>query len=74
MVTALPSWLIQAADALRRLADRPWTLFLLLLAANALWAVGRGVSWSREVVGHKVPHTCEREWLDNWTDAFKPPS
>lgn len=45
-----------------------------LLAANALWALGRGVSWTRELVGHKVPHTCEMEWLDNWTDAFKPPS
>ena len=36
MAVSLPSWLSRAADALRQLADRPWTLFLLLLALNAL--------------------------------------
>jgi N-acetylglucosaminyl-diphospho-decaprenol L-rhamnosyltransferase len=42
-----------------------------LLAANALWYVGRSISLGRELVGHKAPHTCEKEWLDNWTDTFK---
>jgi N-acetylglucosaminyl-diphospho-decaprenol L-rhamnosyltransferase len=42
-----------------------------LLAANALWYIGRSVSLARELVGHKAPHTCEKEWLDNWTDTFK---
>lgn len=42
-----------------------------LMAANALWSVGRIVAWSREVVGQKKPHTCEKQWLDNWTDTFR---
>jgi len=42
------------------------------LAANALWCVGRGLSLGRELVGRKLPHTSERQWLDNWTDAWKP--
>src|SRR5437660_1526784 len=36
MPALLPAWLTAAADALRRLADRPWTLFALLLAFNAV--------------------------------------
>ncbi|HZZ82432.1 MAG TPA: hypothetical protein VFE62_28290, partial [Gemmataceae bacterium] len=31
-----PAWLTRAADGIRALADRPWLLFLLLLALNAL--------------------------------------
>ncbi|MBM3994275.1 MAG: hypothetical protein FJ303_09015 [Planctomycetes bacterium] len=31
-----PAWLVSAANAIRALADRPWTLFLLLLALNAV--------------------------------------
>lgn len=42
-----------------------------LLAANALWYVGRSLAWGRELVGRKVAHTHHREWLDNWTDAFR---
>jgi GT2 family glycosyltransferase len=34
---------------------------------NMCWILGRSVSWIREVVGHKSPHVCQREWLDNWT-------
>ena len=45
-----------------------------LWAANALWCVGRGLSLSRELAGRKLPHTPEKAWLDNWTDAFKPQS
>jgi hypothetical protein len=36
MPATLPAWLTSAADALRRLAERPWTLFVLLLALNAI--------------------------------------
>jgi hypothetical protein len=36
MAAQLPSWLTNAADAMRRLADRPCTLFCLLLALNAI--------------------------------------
>jgi hypothetical protein len=36
MPVFLPAWLTSAADAIRRLADRPWTLFFLLLAFNAI--------------------------------------
>lgn len=40
-------------------------------AANALWQLGRVVSLARELAGNKAPHTCDKEWLDNWTDAFQ---
>ncbi|MBI3823010.1 MAG: hypothetical protein HY289_10085 [Planctomycetes bacterium] len=36
MPSVLPAWLSSAADGIRNLADRPWTLFLLLLALNAI--------------------------------------
>jgi hypothetical protein len=36
MAAPLPSWSSHAADAIRQLADRPWTLFLLLLAVNTI--------------------------------------
>lgn len=41
-----------------------------LLGANALWSLGRGVAWSRELLGRKTIHARHKEWLDNWTDAF----
>ena len=45
-----------------------------LWAANLLWGLGRLVSLAREVVGGKPPHTCEREWSDNWTNWRNPAS
>src|ERR1043165_1047519 len=36
MAGTFPSWLSKAADAIRRLAEHPWTLFALLLAMNAI--------------------------------------
>jgi GT2 family glycosyltransferase len=36
------------------------------LLANGLWTVGRSVAWLREHLGRKLPHTVEREFLDNW--------
>ena len=36
MPVSLPGWLTRASDEIRRLADRPWTLFLILLAMNAI--------------------------------------
>jgi len=38
-----------------------------LLAANALWTLGRAVAWGRELVGSKKPHTAARELWDNWS-------
>jgi GT2 family glycosyltransferase len=34
--------------------------------ANALWTVGRGIAWLREVAGSKQPHACALELVDNW--------
>lgn len=48
-----------------------------LWAANLLWLTGRSLSFVRESVGRKAPHTCEREALDiwtNWWEPMKPPS
>jgi N-acetylglucosaminyl-diphospho-decaprenol L-rhamnosyltransferase len=42
-----------------------------LLAANALWYLGRGLAYGHELIGRKVAHVHHREWLDNWTDAFR---
>src|ERR1022692_2982834 len=36
MPAILPAWLSSATDAIRRLADRPSTLFVVLLALNAI--------------------------------------
>jgi GT2 family glycosyltransferase len=36
------------------------------LAANLLWTAGRCVSWLRESLGSKEPHTVERQLLDTW--------
>ena len=47
-----------------------------LLIANLLWLVGRSISFIRELVGHKQPHTCQCEsqdiWL-NWQNPMTPP-
>jgi GT2 family glycosyltransferase len=37
-----------------------------LLAANLWWGAGRAVSFSRELVGNKRPHTSQREARDIW--------
>lgn len=37
-----------------------------LWRANMAWHLGRVVGGLREVVGHKVPHACERESRDIW--------
>ena len=36
MPVPLPNWLTPATGSIRQLADRPWTLFLILLALNAI--------------------------------------
>jgi N-acetylglucosaminyl-diphospho-decaprenol L-rhamnosyltransferase len=43
-----------------------------LFFANLLWTFGRMISFARELVGNKQPHTSEREWLDVWTNCFNP--
>jgi GT2 family glycosyltransferase len=39
---------------------------------NLLWTAGRTVSFLREVLRTKKPHTCENEFRDNWTRAMHP--
>lgn len=44
--------------------------------ANFCWLIGRGISLSRELVKHKLPHTCEYQARDvwmNWQNPMKPP-
>ncbi|MGF1497718.1 MAG: glycosyltransferase family 2 protein [Elainellaceae cyanobacterium] len=43
-----------------------------LWMANAGWLAGRAVSLLRELVGHKLPHTCELEAVDIWTNWRSP--
>lgn len=43
-----------------------------LWVTNFCWEIGRIVSWLRERVGVKMPHTCEREACDIWTNAWNP--
>ena len=43
-----------------------------LWLANSLWMLGRCVSWLRELLRTKQPHTCRRELLDNWINATHP--
>lgn len=40
--------------------------------SNLCWWLGRAVSLTREVIGNKSPHTCEREFLDIWQGAWRP--
>ena len=40
--------------------------------ANFCWYAGRLISLLREVLGLKKPHTCERQWLDIWTNVRQP--
>ena len=39
---------------------------------NICWSIGRSIAFVREVFGNKKPHDCERECLDNWTNALNP--
>lgn len=43
-----------------------------LWQANLFWYAGRILSLAREMTRLKQPHTCERQWLDIWTNALKP--
>jgi N-acetylglucosaminyl-diphospho-decaprenol L-rhamnosyltransferase len=43
-----------------------------LWRANALWTLGRGISWLRELLRTKPPHTCRHELRDNWINALDP--
>ncbi|MDY7107618.1 MAG: glycosyltransferase family 2 protein [Planctomycetota bacterium] len=48
-----------------------------LILTNMLWLAGRSVAFARELVGHKRPHACQGEFVDNWTnwlDPLRPPS
>ena len=42
-----------------------------LASANLLWTLGRALSWTREAVRQKQPHTRAHEWRDIWTDCFR---
>ncbi len=39
---------------------------------NLLWFAGRTISFMRELVGNKKPHTCEYEEQDIWTNWLNP--
>lgn len=43
-----------------------------LWRANLLWTLGRGIAWIRETFGSKAPHTCKKESIDIWTNAWQP--
>lgn len=43
-----------------------------LWMTNALWMFGRCVSLMRELVRNKEPHTCQADWIDNWTNWLHP--
>ena len=43
-----------------------------LWVANIMWLAGRSIALLREVLGTKRRHTCEKEWLDIWTNAYRP--
>lgn len=43
-----------------------------LWLTNLLWLVGRSLSWVRELVGNKQPHTCEYQAQDIWINCFSP--
>jgi GT2 family glycosyltransferase len=45
---------------------------LTLWTANLAWWLGRGVSFARELVGHKQKHTCKHESRDIWTHILNP--
>jgi len=40
--------------------------------ANLFWLAGRSISLIRELVGHKLPHTCEYEARDIWKNWLNP--
>ena len=46
-----------------------------LAIANTFWLAGRSISFARELIRSKQPHTCEREAQDiwqNWRNPMKP--
>lgn len=43
-----------------------------LWLTNLLWLVGRSLSWIRELVGNKQPHTCEFQAQDIWINCLTP--
>lgn len=43
-----------------------------VILANTFWIMGRCIAWLRETLGGREPHTCEREFADNWTNWNAP--
>jgi N-acetylglucosaminyl-diphospho-decaprenol L-rhamnosyltransferase len=43
-----------------------------LWLTNLLWLVGRSLSWVRELIGNKKPHTCEFQAQDIWINCLTP--
>lgn len=43
-----------------------------LWLANVMWTLGRSISLARELVSKREAAACEREWLDIWTNAWRP--
>jgi N-acetylglucosaminyl-diphospho-decaprenol L-rhamnosyltransferase len=45
---------------------------LSLIAANALWSLGRSISFTRQICGRKDKITNQNKLLDNWKNCLKP--
>jgi len=43
-----------------------------ILLGNAMWMSGRLISFLRERLGSKQPHTCDRQMTDNWINWSNP--
>ena len=43
-----------------------------VLSANVMWMLGRLISFLRETLGGKTPHTSDRQLLDNWINWSRP--
>lgn len=43
-----------------------------LWLANLSWLAGRTISWGREAIRNKAPHTCDRQAEDIWTNGWNP--
>lgn len=43
-----------------------------LWLANLSWLAGRSISWGRETIRNKAPHTCDRQAEDIWTNGWSP--
>jgi len=43
-----------------------------LWLANFFWILGRGMSFIREILGHRPKQSCDKQFIDNWTNWLSP--